>query len=107
MDFITSLFASFPSFQIGFNFLDLIILLIILFYIHEGYTLGFTLAALDLFSFIVSFIAALKFYPYVATFLTTFFALPIGIANAVAFFVIALVSEIILGILEKLNFWQN
>ncbi len=45
-----------------FNFLDLVIILVILFYMREGYTLGFTLAFLDLLSFIVAFIAALKFY---------------------------------------------
>lgn len=87
--------------QGGFNFLDVIILCVILFYVHEGYTLGFTLAFLDLISFIISFIAALQFYQSVAWFLTTFFALPIGIANAIGFFLIAFISEIVLTILTR------
>lgn len=101
MDFLTAILNMLPSLAGGFNFLDFIILCIILFYVHEGYTLGFTLATLDLISFIISFIAALKFYTNVAWFLTTFFALPIGIANAVGFFLIAFVSEIVLTILAR------
>ncbi len=101
MEFISALFSSLPSFQGGFNFLDFIILCIILFYVHEGYTLGFTLATLDLVSFIISFVAALQLYKHVAWILTTFFALPIGIANALGFFVLALVSEVVLTILVR------
>jgi uncharacterized protein YkwD len=101
MDVLSTIFASLPSLQGSFNFLDFIILCIILFYVHEGYTLGFTLATLDLISFIISFIAALQFYTNVAWFLTSFFALPIGIANAVGFFLIAFVSEIVLTIVTR------
>jgi uncharacterized protein YkwD len=101
MDILSALFSMLPSLQGGFNFLDVIILCIILFYVHEGYTLGFTLATLDLVSFIISFIAALQFYTNVAWFLTTFFALPIGIANALGFFLIAFISEIALTILSR------
>lgn len=101
MDVLSAFFSSLTSLSGGFNFLDVIILCIILFYVHEGYTLGFTLATLDLFSFIVSFIAALQFYKTIAWLLTTFFALPIGIANALGFFLIAFVSEIALTILTR------
>lgn len=86
---------------VGFNFLDIIILCIIFFYVHEGYSLGFTLATLDLASFIISFIAALQFYTNAAWFLTTFFGIPIGIANALGFFLLACVSEIILAIVIR------
>lgn len=84
-----------------FNFLDLIIVLIILFYIREGYNLGFTLSLLDLASFIIAFIAALKFYAFFAAFFTTFFNMPIGFANALAFFLVALVSEVILALIAR------
>src|ERR1700749_3976932 len=83
------------------NFLDIIIVLIILFYIREGYTLGFTLALLDLASFIIAFIAALKFYTFLAAFFTTFFNMPLGLANALSFFLIAFVSEIIVSLLAR------
>ncbi|MBA3723898.1 MAG: CvpA family protein [Candidatus Levybacteria bacterium] len=101
MDILSVFLSSLPSLGGGFNFLDIIILCIVLFYVHEGYTLGFTLATLDLVSFIISFIAALQFYTNFASFLTTFFALPIGIANAVGFFIIAFISEIVLAILIR------
>lgn len=83
------------------NYLDIIILLVVIFYAHEGYTLGFGLAFLDLLSFIISFIGALKFYTAIASVLILFFGMSLGVANAVAFFLIALTSEIILSLLAR------
>ena len=83
------------------NILDIIILLVVLFYAHEGYVLGFGLAFLDLLSFIISFIAALKFYSAVASFLILFFGMPLGVSNAVGFFLVAFLSEIILSLLAR------
>lgn len=85
----------------GINLLDIIIVAIIVFYAYEGYTLGFTLAFLDLISFITSFIFALKFYSFAANLLVAYFSLPIGIANAVGFFFLALICEILLNILFR------
>jgi len=76
------------------NFLDIIIILIILFYVREGYSLGFTVAFLDLLSFIIAFVTALKFYTFLSAFFTTFFGMPLELANALGFFLVALVSEI-------------
>lgn len=87
--------------QLGFNLLDIIIILIILFYAREGFVLGFTVAFLDLASFVLSFIVALKFYGIVAGFLIDTFSLPIGFANAGGFFLTALVTELILSILFR------
>jgi uncharacterized protein YkwD len=87
--------------HIGVNLLDVVVVAVILFYAHEGYTLGFTLAFLDLASFVLSFIGALKFYGLVAHFFITYLSMPIGFANAVGFFVVAFVSEIILSILFR------
>jgi uncharacterized protein YkwD len=102
MENITLLFAQLSqSGFAGFNLLDIIIVVVILFYAYEGYSLGFTLAFLDLVSFVVSFIGALKFYGVVAKLLTAIFAMPIGFANAAGFFLIAFLSEIILGILSR------
>lgn len=85
----------------GINLLDVIIVCVVLFYAYEGYTLGFLLASLDLGSFILSFIIALKFYPVVAKGIIVIFGIPIGFANAIAFFLIALLSELILGFLSR------
>lgn len=49
--FITSL--SIP--MLGFNWLDIIIVLILVFYAFEGYSQGFLIAFIDLLSFALSF----------------------------------------------------
>ncbi len=80
------------------NWLDFVILGIILFYALEGYALGFIDAFLDLVSFVLSFAVGLKAYSFLGTLLVQYFALPIGISNALGFFVSALVSEIVIGV---------
>jgi len=101
MDIFTSLFSHVSHSFSSFNFLDIVIVLIILFYVREGYTLGFTIAFMDLLSFIIAFIGALKFYGILANFFTTFFNMPLGLANALGFFIVAFVSEIILSLLTR------
>lgn len=95
------LLTKLPQFTGGLNLLDIIVIVIILFYAYEGYALGFTLALLDLGSFILSFIIALKFYAVVATVLITLFSLPLGFANAIGFFLTAFLSEILLNLLFR------
>lgn len=102
MEALATFFAQIS--QVGFaglNLLDIIIVVVILFYAYEGYVLGFTLASLDLLSFIISFIAALKFYTVVAKLLIATFAMPLSIANAAAFFLIAFISEVVFGLLSR------
>ncbi|MGI8420008.1 MAG: CvpA family protein [Candidatus Levyibacteriota bacterium] len=101
MDIMMQFFSSLPLHLGGINFLDIIIILVVVFYAHEGYSLGFSLALLDLISFIFSFIAALKFYNTVASLLILFFGMPLGLANAVGFFLIAFTSEVILSLLAR------
>jgi uncharacterized protein YkwD len=104
IEFILTQLAKLSTFlvsKIGINLLDVIIVIVILFYAHEGFSLGFTLAFLDLASFVISFILALKFYNLIAIALTNIFAMPIGFANALGFFLVAFISEIILNILFR------
>lgn len=89
-----------PS-NFGITLLDIIIVLVITFYAYEGYTLGFIFASVDLASFILSFIIALKFYPFVAKLLGSLFGLPIGFANAIAFLLLAFLCELFLGIVFR------
>lgn len=84
---------------INVNILDVIIVLVILFYIYEGYSLGFVRASFDFLSFVVAFFLALKSYAYVAKVLVTFFSMPTGFAHAVGFFVIAFAGEILISLL--------
>ncbi len=89
-------------FGLGINWLDLVIAVVVIFYAYEGYLLGFLLASLDLASFVLSFIAALKLYPWVAKLLMAGFSLPIGFANAISFFIIAFVVEVFLSLSFRL-----
>jgi uncharacterized protein YkwD len=82
----------------GGNILDIIIILIIIFYLHEGYSVGFVIALSDLLSFVCSFVVALRFYAPVSQMFMTLFSLPIGVSKALSFFLIAFVAEILLGI---------
>jgi uncharacterized protein YkwD/uncharacterized membrane protein required for colicin V production len=94
------LFQSFfPDLRI--NLLDVIIVVVIVYYAVEGYTLGFVLAFFDLLSFILSFFLALKYYGIAANALMAYFSLPIGFAHALGFFLIAFVCEIVLNILFR------
>lgn len=83
------------------NFLDLLIVLVVLFYAHEGYSLGFVIAFLDLISFIFSFIVALKLYGFVSQFLIYAFSMPLGFANAAGFFLTAFITEVLLSIIFR------
>ncbi len=87
--------------NLGINLLDIIIIAVIMFYAHEGYMLGFLVALMDLASFIASFVIALKFYPFVADLLLIVFQIPIGIANAVGFFLLAFISEVLFSLFLK------
>lgn len=87
--------------NIKINFLDVIIIATVAFYAYEGYVLGFLYASIDLLSFILSFIIALKFYSVLSYILTFYFSLPIGYANAGGFFVMAFIAEIVLNILLR------
>lgn len=95
---LSSLFVFFQPSHYGINLLDVIVVIVIIFYAYEGYSLGFTLAALDLGSFILSFIIGLKVYPLVAKLLVTLFGAPLGFANAGSFFLLAFISEVFFGL---------
>jgi uncharacterized protein YkwD len=97
MDF-SSLLSQLPF---GINLLDIIIVGVVVFYAYEGFTLGFTLALLDLVSFVVSFIIALKCYSFVANLLVTYLGMPIGLSNAVGFFFLALICEVIFSLVFR------
>lgn len=96
---IQSLFSQ--SFFLGLNFLDVLIILVILFYALEGYSVGIVNAIIDLFNFLVSFALGLKLYVFLAALLEQFFFIPQGFANAIGFFIAAFLIEVILSILIR------
>ncbi|MDP3955279.1 MAG: CvpA family protein [bacterium] len=81
------------------NWVDLIILAVLLIYALQGLEQGFFRLTANLFSFLGSLLLALKFYPLVANFLEINFSLLPGLSKALGFLVMALVSEAILGLL--------
>jgi len=89
----------FPGIHI--NLLDLIIVVIIIYYAIEGYALGFILALCDLLSFAFSFFLALKYYIFAAKALVSYFSLQLGLAHGVGFFCVAFLSEIIINIVFR------
>lgn len=87
--------------NIGFNWIDLAIVVVLLFYSFEGYALGFYVALLDLLSFVSSFFLGLFFYGFIGRILIHTFSMPNGFANAIGFFIVAFLSEILINFLLK------
>jgi uncharacterized protein YkwD len=85
----------------GFNWIDILVLFVLIFYSFEGYALGFYAAFVDLISFIVSFAFGLLFYGFIGSILVKVFSIPAGFANAIGFFVVAFFTEIIINFILK------
>lgn len=86
---------------VNFNFIDIAIIMIIFIYAMEGYAIGFTRGILDFISFVFSFLFALTFYGFFATFLSDYLHIPKGFSNAIGFFLAAFISEVLLAILLR------
>lgn len=87
--------------QYGVNILDLIIIFVFLFYIYEGYVIGFALSLLDLFSFVTSFLFGLLFFDKLSSVILQLFSVPLGFANAVSFLCIAGIFELVMSLLLR------
>lgn len=87
--------------MLNFNWIDYLILTILAFYAYEGYVNGFISALLDLISFAASFLIGLRFYRFAAEILLQKFPLPQGLSDAIGFFLVASVSQIIIGTLIR------
>lgn len=88
-----------PSFH-G-NWIDLILLFLIGFYLWEGVSRGFILSLIDLSGFIVSFVASLKFYSFFGDLLVANFSLSRGISNALGFLLAGVLAELVLSLLIR------
>ncbi|MBP6882567.1 MAG: CvpA family protein [Candidatus Levybacteria bacterium] len=85
----------------GLNTIDLVIVAVMLFYLYEGYALGFVLALIDFLSFVLSFVAGLLLFGVVGSFIASQFSLAQGFANAIGFFLVALIGEIVFTLLLR------
>jgi len=79
------------------NWVDLVIILILLFFISEAWRVGFWYLVADFASFLGSLIISLRGYQLLAQFLRENFALSHSIANALGFLATAIITESILG----------
>jgi len=84
-----------------FNWIDYLILVVLVFYAYDGYAGGFVDTLLNLAGFIFSFLLGLKFYGLIAGLLMHQFSLSQGFANAIGFFIITFACEIAFGALIR------
>lgn len=77
------------------NWVDLVIIIVVLFFAIEGQKRGFFVQVFDIIGFFVALVASLVFYPQGADFLIKLFNLPKIAANPVGFLLIWLVAETI------------
>ncbi|MBI2028689.1 MAG: CvpA family protein [Candidatus Levybacteria bacterium] len=83
------------------NWVDYILIIILIVYAFEGYSVGFLSAFLDLVSLIVSFVVGLKFYGFFANILIDRLSIPQGFSNAIGFFIAALLTDVIIKALIR------
>ena len=75
------------------NWVDLIILVILLYYLSEAWRVGFWVILASFFAFFLSLLTALSGYSFAAELLRTYFSLARALSNALGFLIIAGVSE--------------
>jgi len=86
---------------VNFNFVDLAIIIVVLIYALEGYTLGFVRGVTDFITFVISFFFGITFYGVFGIFLTDKFGIPKGFGNALGFFLAAFISEVAMTLLFR------
>jgi uncharacterized protein YkwD len=87
--------------MLSLNWIDYLILFVLAIYAYEGYVSGFVRSILDLASFFLAFLIGLRFYNLVAGLLMQKFSLSLGFSNALGFFILAFIAEIIFGMIIR------
>jgi uncharacterized protein YkwD len=83
------------------NWVDCLILAILILYAYKGYSSGFINSIIDLLSFIISFLIGLRFYGFIAGILFQKASLPQGFSNALGFLGVTIFAQVILGVLIR------
>ncbi|HSX49243.1 MAG TPA: CvpA family protein [Candidatus Saccharimonadales bacterium] len=81
------------------NWVDLIILVILGFFIYQGFVSGFWAILIDFLSFLGSLLVSLRLYKIAANILQSNFSLNTFVANALGYLVVAVLSEILISYL--------
>jgi len=80
------------------NWIDLVILVVILFFVSEALRVGFWIILADFLSFLLSLLAALSGYQFASGLLRANFSLSHSVSNALGFLFTAVIAEGILGV---------
>lgn len=83
------------------NWVDVVIIILILAYAIEGYAIKFLSSLFDLITFSLSFVLGIVFYSFLANLILDLVKMPQGFANAIGFFALAVSFKIFLTILFK------
>lgn len=81
------------------NWVDLLIIIILLFFVIEGIHYGFWVMVADFLSFLGSLLISLRFYQFTAGLLRANFSLSSSVSNAIGFLITAILMEGLLGFL--------
>jgi len=84
------------------NYIDIIIIIILILYLFDGFRRGFISVSLEIAEFLLSVIVALKFYPNVAKYISTFFSIPTFWQNIIGFLLVWIIAEIIFSLIARL-----
>jgi uncharacterized protein YkwD len=84
-----------------FNLIDFLILVVVILNVLNGYGRGFILGVRDLSAWILSLVAALRFYQPLARWLSTSLHVASGWSRPIAFLVIALTATVVVHLLAR------
>ncbi len=84
-------------FPIDGNYIDLAIILIIVYFVTGAFRYGFLVLVADFLSFLLSLLVSLRFYKFVSSFLDSSFNLSKSFSDALGFLISAILIETILG----------
>ena len=115
MDFeIGILDLKMSAFSLQGNWVDILILAILLYFVSEAWRFGFWIIVADFFGFLLSLVIALRGYKFAADILRTNFSLAHSVSNAVGFLIMAAFSQALLGfvfahLIRKIpyKFWKK
>jgi uncharacterized protein YkwD len=79
------------------NWVDLVIILVLLYFASEAWRVGFWAILADFISFLLSLVIALSAYQYMSELLRANFALSHSLSNALGFLLTAIIAEGVLG----------
>lgn len=84
------------------NWVDLVIIVVLFFFIAEAFQTTFLVMLFDFFSFFLSLVISLRFYPFASLLLKENFKLGWSVSNALGFLALAILSESLLSLVFNL-----